>query len=255
MPILSIHQHTLCCSLVALIALSQSLGCEKPADQATAVQSTEPAATGTPAVDSTEQDASSADSQAGKTADASTPAAKTESAAKTETAATSDGSKPSDPLYSPEAFRDAALNGKQRVVQVCLDDNIDVNDADVNGFTALAMAAYNGHDEIVKLLLKKNATVDVRDAEGKTPLIHASSGPYPTTVQLLLDAGADINAVDSGEHFTPLMMAAALGNIEVVKVLLASGAKRDLVDADGESAADFAQTEGNDKILELLRAE
>lgn len=158
-------------------------------------------------------------------------------------------------LYSPEAFRDAALNGKRRIVEVCLEGGMEVDLPDPNGFTALAMAAYNGHDNVVKLLLDSGATVDSRDRLGNTPLIHAASGPSPTTVTMLLDAGAEINAVDSGEHFTALMMAAAEGNTEVVQVLLERGAKKDMVDSDGDAAIDFARRSGHGEIVALLSDE
>ncbi|QDV43480.1 Ankyrin repeats (3 copies) [Stieleria neptunia] len=159
-----------------------------------------------------------------------------------------------DALYSPEAFRLAAHDGKLRVVELCLESGMDVNEADSNGQTPLSMAAYNGHDAVVKLLLKHNATVDSRDRNGMTPLIHAASGPAPTTVEILLDAGADINAVDNGEHWTALMMAAAEGQAEVVEVLLKRGAKKEMVDIDGESAAYFARQHGHTKLAERLEA-
>ena len=155
-------------------------------------------------------------------------------------------------LYSPEAFREAALNGKRRIVEVCLESGMKADQADAKGFTPLAMAAYNGHTDVVQLLVDRGATVDARDFQGNTPLIHAASGPAPETVTTLLDAGADINAVDSGEHFTPLMMAAALGNTRVVKVLLQRGARTDMVDVDGDAAIDFARENGHMEIVKLL---
>jgi ankyrin repeat protein len=72
---------------------------------------------------------------------------------------------------------------------------------------------------------------------------------------MLLDAGAEINAVDAGEHFTALMMAAAEGNAEVVKVLLDRGAKKDMVDSDGDAAIDFARRSGHGEIVALLSDE
>ncbi|PAY15819.1 hypothetical protein CKO51_29785 [Rhodopirellula sp. SM50] len=173
-------------------------------------------------------------------------------AAETESTTASEPETTTDALYSPEAFRVAAHDGKLRVVELCLESGMDVNEADTNGLTPLAMAAYNGHDAIVKLLIKHNATIDARDRTGKTPLIHAASGPAPTTVEILLDAGADINAVDNGEHWTALMMAAAEGQAEVVEVLLKRGAKKEMVDIDGESAAYFARQNGHIKLAERL---
>jgi ankyrin repeat protein len=46
--------------------------------------------------------------------------------------------------------------------------------------------------------------------------------------RLLLDAGADPNLANSG--FTPLMIAAATGQPEVLRLLLARGAALDAVD-------------------------
>ena len=156
-------------------------------------------------------------------------------------------------LYSPEAFLMAAHDGKRRIVEICLESGFDINLANPQGVTPLAMAAYNGHDEVVTLLINKGATIDSRDNKGMTPLIHAASGEYPSTVELLLDAGADIDAVDGGEKFTALMMAAALGNVEVVKVLLQRGADKTKTDIDGESAADFALNGNHLEIVKLLQ--
>lgn len=161
-------------------------------------------------------------------------------------------------LYSVEAFHKACAEGKLRVVEICLGDALDVNEPDPKGYTPLAFASHQGQTEVVKLLLKKGAKVDSRDFEDKTPLIHASSGPFPKTVQVLLDAGADIEAVDNGEHFTPLMTAAALGNVKVLEVLLAAGANKSSMDLDGETALDFAKESNfpaRDRIIELLSAE
>lgn len=155
-------------------------------------------------------------------------------------------------MYNPEAFRDAAHNGKLRVVEICLSEKLDVNHRDQNGITPLAAAAYNGHTDVVKLLLENGAEVDARDVQGNTPLIHASGGEYPETVQALLEAGAAVDAIDSGEGFSALMMAASFGNIEVVNVLLEAGADAKKTDVDGDTALTFARKSGHAKIVELL---
>ena len=114
------------------------------------------------------------------------------------------------------------------------------------------MAAYNGHSHTVKFLLEHGATVDCRDDEGKTPLIHACTGPFAETVEILLEAGADVNAKESTESFTPLMMAAGLGQPEVVKVLLRHNADKTVLDDDQESARDHARNSGHAEIVALL---
>jgi ankyrin repeat protein len=165
--------------------------------------------------------------------------------------------KPDEPAatqISDEAFRIAAYEGRTDAVQKAIESGTDVNSADsAQSLTALHMASYNGHSHTVKLLLKKGATIDCRDSEGKTPLIHACTGPFAETVELLLEAGADVNARDSTESFTPLMMAAGLGQPDVVKVLLRHEADKTLVDNDNESASDHARNSGHSEIVELLK--
>ncbi|MCC9601802.1 ankyrin repeat domain-containing protein [Stieleria sp. JC731] len=154
--------------------------------------------------------------------------------------------------YTPEAFRDAAYEGKLDVVQKCLDEGMDVEIADSLDHTPLIMAAFNGHKKVCKLLLDAGADVNARDREGKGPLYHAASIESPETVTLLLDSGAEINAIEATEQFTPLMVAAAEGNIEVVKVLLKAGADKNMKDVDGDDARVFAAEKNHQEIVDLL---
>ena len=76
---------------------------------------------------------------------------------------------------------------------------------------------------------------------------------YPEVVKILLDKGAEPNAVDSDEHFTALMHAAAEGHLEVVKVLMSKGADHTLKDIDGDDAASFAQQSGHTQVVEYFK--
>lgn len=89
---------------------------------------------------------------------------------------------------------------------------------------------------------------------GRTALLYASTGPFPETVKLLLDHHADPNKVDNDEHFSPLMHAAAEGQLEVVKILLARGADPELKDIDGETAALFARNNGHTEVAGLIQS-
>ncbi len=60
--------------------------------------------------------------------------------------------------------------------------------------------------------------------------------------------------MDSDEHFSPLMHAAAEGQLEVVKVLIAYGADRSLKDVDGDDAASFAAQSGHMHVVEYLNS-
>lgn len=154
---------------------------------------------------------------------------------------------------SDEDFRIAAYEGTIGTVRNAIESGSDVNAKDAEtSLTALHMAAYNGHGEIVKLLIEHGATIDCRDNEGKTPLIHACTDAFPETVEILLDAGADVNAKESTEGFTPLMMGAGLGQADVVRVLLQHDANRAMRDDDGDTATDHARNSGHVEIVRLL---
>jgi outer membrane protein assembly factor BamB len=85
----------------------------------------------------------------------------------------------------------AARRGDVKAVQALLDRGTDVNVATDYGATALWFAAYKGRPEVVRLLLERKAEVNVRDAVwGETPLTLAVAADQPEVVQALLRAGA-----------------------------------------------------------------
>jgi len=153
-----------------------------------------------------------------------------------------------------EAFRQAAHDGGLEQVKSLLKQGVACDAVDPNGATALMFAAFNGHSEIVIYLLDAGAEINLRDYLDRTALLYSSSGPFPETVKILLDRGADPNIVDSDEHFSPLMHAAAEGSLDVVKVLIANGADRSLKDVDGDDAASFAAQAGHMQVVEYLNA-
>ncbi len=157
-------------------------------------------------------------------------------------------------LEAEEGMRQAALNGDAKRVIELLDTGTNVNAPDQEGHTALMFAAFNGHTEIVLALIDSNAVVDRRDLQGRTALLYASTGPFPETVKVRLEKGAEPNIVDSDEHFSPLMHAAAEGNLDVVKLLVANGADLSLTDVDHDNAESFARQAGHLEVADFLQS-
>jgi ankyrin repeat protein len=153
-----------------------------------------------------------------------------------------------------EAFRQAAHDGELERVKTLHKQGVGCDAVDQDGHTALMFAAFNGHSEIVLYLLDAGAEINQDDYMGRTALLYGSTGPFPETVKILLDRGADPNKVDSDEHFTPLMHAAAAGHLEVVKILITHGADRSLRDVDGDDAASFAEQSGHMHVVEFLNS-
>ena len=95
--------------------------------------------------------------------------------------------------------------------------------------TALHRACRNGDAEVVRLLIRVGgANVHARSNAGRTPLLIAADFGFAPVVQHLVDAGADVHAA-TFQKKTPLYCAAERNHPEVAKILLAHGAKSDML--------------------------
>ncbi len=135
----------------------------------------------------------------------------------------------------------ARCNGSAPLVRYLLSKGADPKAADAMGGTALMRAAQAGNTEVVRLLIERGADVNTQpppgfalprfgrppkfpaDAKGVTPLVLAAAGGNAETVRLLLDHGADPHAKALGS-VTPLAAAAWRNEPEMIKLLLAKGA-------------------------------
>ena len=118
---------------------------------------------------------------------------------------------------------DAARAEDAAAVRALLEQQVDVNAAEVDGTTALHWAAYQGDVETARLLLAAGARTGVTNRYGVTPLALAAERGEARIVGALLEAGADPNAtLPEGE--TVLMAAARAGDVDTLRLLLAHGA-------------------------------
>lgn len=78
-------------------------------------------------------------------------------------------------------------NGHELVVKLLIEQNVNIEVKDNDGWTPLSWAAENGHEEVVKLLLGKNADAESEDINGWTPLLWAATNGYEGEIRLLLE--------------------------------------------------------------------
>ena len=145
----------------------------------------------------------------------------------------------------------AVSRGNPEIVSLLInkkDENgnrlIDINAKNTEGFTALHNAICNGSDKIVKLLLESGAdcTLTLGREDSRGCLHMAVSSKNPETVRLLLEQKdengnrlLDINAKNSG-GWTPLMIAAKEGNLEILNLLIDERANLLEQDSNGNNA-------------------
>jgi ankyrin repeat protein len=178
---------------------------------------------------------------------------------------------------TPEVVKKAA-QGDTAGLEALLAKGAEVNAQDPDGNSALIMAVSNGHLDCVRLLLSRGANANAPNADNRTPLIKAISNQAPEIVKALAEGGADVNAqnwlgtmlsyaaeLDSPEIVNILISAgakvndgmalhkaAARGNLDHLKILLAAGAKADDRASNGATAMHYASGSGHIKVMQAL---
>jgi ankyrin repeat protein len=172
----------------------------------------------------------------------------------------------------------AAKLDRTEVAELLVAHGAEVDSRTKSGHTPLTMAATQGNREIVELLIISGADVNVRDITGKTPLLWAIAGvmlaspleqarlsvedrqavqkeiqkmkgEWQEVALLLIAHGANTNAISEG--YTPLSMAANVGDKDLVETLIEHGADIDY-SAGHETALHAAIAEKHRDVAELL---
>ena len=148
----------------------------------------------------------------------------------------------------------AASVGNVNAIQVLLEKGAQRDKPTGKGETPLEAAVLNGQATAACFLMQRGARLP-RPAQ-KPYLVPAAAltedfASAVTLVTLLSDHDFDLNARMNGD--TALHIAAELGNVELVKLLLTRGADAQLRNAKGESALSIAQRAGQSQIAQLRR--
>ena len=145
------------------------------------------------------------------------------------------------------AIREKAM----RSIQVLLaSPKTDIEAAANNGDTALMVAAYTRNVDAVKALLAHDAEVN---RHGWAPLHYAAAVGDVEIIQLLLDKSAYVD-VESPNKTTPLMMAARGGNNDAATALIEAGADLSLKNDQGMTAVDFALNSDHRDTAALIKS-
>jgi len=123
-----------------------------------------------------------------------------------------------------------------------------------DGWTALHLASHFGHVDAVRFLLQSGARVRARSTNplANEPIHAALAGRNLEVTRALLDAGADPNAIEHG-GFAPLHQAAEPGDVPLIELLLARGARPDVRDDQGRTALDLATAGAHSQAADALR--
>ncbi len=133
-----------------------------------------------------------------------------------------------------------------------IEQNVNVNELQADGATALHWAAYHDDLETAMLLIEAGAKVDAANDFGVMPLSLACTNGSAPMIEALLNAEADPNAaILTGE--TPLMTAASAGELDAVLVLLDRGANVNAKEpSQDQTALMWAISEGHSEVARKL---
>ncbi|KAK7217222.1 hypothetical protein V2G26_005225 [Clonostachys chloroleuca] len=149
----------------------------------------------------------------------------------------------------------ASKRGNINAVEDLIQANASVNMKDFMGYTALMLATFNDHVDCVRLLLRRSdINIDQRDDHGNTALCYAARTCDPEVVAALLAEGASVSvrniAGDSPLHFLGDNCTNHERIKQTLQLLLASG-KTNIDVADDAGASPLMQAIISNRVASL----
>ncbi|MBI3286826.1 MAG: ankyrin repeat domain-containing protein [Chloroflexi bacterium] len=182
---------------------------------------------------------------------------------------------------STEEFLEAVRAGDLAQVKALLEASPSLANAkSESGLSPILVALYFGHHQVAALSASRKADLDIHEAsslgeiervkylvegdpslassysvDGYTPLALAAYLGQKETVQFLISKGADVNAIAKNEsRFTALTGAVSSGHRAIVELLLTGGADPNHRYEEGITPLFAAAANGDPKMIELLLA-
>lgn len=144
----------------------------------------------------------------------------------------------------------AARYGNLEIVKLLLSYNADVNICEEGGNTPLISAAQNNHLDVVKELLNHQAKVNTKNDNDTNALGMAIINNNLEIVYELLQSKADIEIKTQG--YTPLMLAGAFDNKDIMDLLIQNGANINAKTESGQTALELTVLDGKKTAVEVL---
>lgn len=134
----------------------------------------------------------------------------------------------------------------RKIIHRLVELGADVNQRDAEGNTPLHSAQYKDfQDSCSEYLLECGADINAQNDDGHTPLMLAiQNGTVLWLIEKFLEWGADVNLQD-GEGWTALHHAVNKKLDTIVELLLAHGANPDILNNDGQTAAQLGNIKDN----------
>ncbi|KAL9601010.1 MAG: hypothetical protein Q9219_002832 [cf. Caloplaca sp. 3 TL-2023] len=172
-------------------------------------------------------------------------------------------------IYDDEGWtplHQAAFGGNSTLIETLVEKGCDIeaqtsdstfwNSSRFCRATPLFLAAGSGREAAVRTLMAHGANIRCRNLAREMPIHVASWRGFATIVRIMLEAGVGIEEKDFQVDETPLLKAACMGKVNVLRLLVSRGANLDAESRLGRNALQFAQLrlkEGNEDAVRYLQ--
>ena len=136
-------------------------------------------------------------------------------------------------------------------VKKAIENNADLNEADMLSWSPLMNAVIKKDVNIVKLLVKNFADINYNNKNNETVLMKAVESADTYIVEFLLENKAKVNSRDLNGN-TALFYAVEYGDFDMVKLLIKYGAKINLKNNDGDDVLNLAVKKNYVDIVKYL---
>jgi len=148
----------------------------------------------------------------------------------------------------------AALKGYTDIIDLFVQLGVDVNMTTDRNETAVMWAVRGNHLKTVRRFMKLGAKLRVENDEGATPFYWAVRYGFSEIVrELLVEGNVSVNQTRKVGLASPIVLASALGYMDIVEILLDNGADANTkIKSTEQTALHFASAEGNIAIVSAL---
>ncbi|XP_063231947.1 uncharacterized protein LOC134536217 [Bacillus rossius redtenbacheri] len=141
-----------------------------------------------------------------------------------------------------------------RLALFLIGSGADIDATDRSGWTPLHIAAEKNHLDMVVLLVDNGADVNARTKTyGWTPLHYAAKYGRSDIVEFLVRRGALLDVHDTMRGQTPLHISAENSHLHVVRLLINGGAKVNVYDSNNMTPLDIAEAQSDVEIITFLK--
>ena len=146
----------------------------------------------------------------------------------------------------------AAIPGDEELLQMIITAGGDIQLPTKLGWTPLMATANMGHDGCLKMLTEAGASVNVQATNGWSAVMYAAANGHASTLELLIKLGANLSLTNN-VGTTATHVAGARGHIRCLKMLLSAAPElRDKRDQDRNTLAMVTAKAGMPKVLRAL---